>query len=413
MRPFQFSDYSDDVHARAQALDLIEPTFGEYLQARLGSITTVGSPYSKIQEDARQKIANQQEDYSGFGLNHAPDAETMAIYQDVFTQKRLDAKELNDKYGIPGALSFDSPMTEKSAEMKYNFVRNEIERQQVISRYSHSNMLIDFGIDMAGSMLDPLNIASMFIPVPGINGIERLGVGALGKAALTGAAHGAMGMAVLEPINMVLDNDLGFQHTAEDAAYNIMLGAGIGGLTHTAMHGVGRLLNDGLVSTQAHNAAFKTAVAQLVQGEDTNVGIFHKIDASMDDLGVKQYDMMSTIGGEEAERQIAELRGISKTPESLYKEAVSQMSAQKQVQPEKPIELNDAVSTYKMPDEQKQVLSKVETDVADLENSARLLLKKSSVLDVIGEEHANLEKELGQETNGVMEAIKCIVNKEL
>lgn len=94
---------------------------------------------------------------------------------------------------------------------------------------------------LIGSLADPINVASSFIPVPGINGmtsaLAKAGTNLFTKAYLRagiGLVEGAAGGALLEAANIPLANKLGDEYGVSDSAFNILTGAIGGALLHPA-----------------------------------------------------------------------------------------------------------------------------------------------------------------------------------
>jgi hypothetical protein len=89
--------------------------------------------------------------------------------------------------------------------------------------------------------LDPINVASAFIPVVGEVRYARLLAGA-GESlserasirAMTGAASGAVGQAAIEPIDWYAHTQDGRDFGMVDVLQNLMFGAALGGTLHTA-----------------------------------------------------------------------------------------------------------------------------------------------------------------------------------
>lgn len=94
---------------------------------------------------------------------------------------------------------------------------------------------------LAGSFIDPLNIASAFIPVVGearyAAMLERAAgpLARLGVRAGVGAAEGAVGAAVLEPINFIAAKSIGDDYGMTDSLANIGFGALMGSALHAGL----------------------------------------------------------------------------------------------------------------------------------------------------------------------------------
>lgn len=130
-----------------------------------------------------------------------------------------------------------------------------------------------FGVAFAGSMLDPLNIASAFIP--GV-GQARLGVqaaklyGKNGGRFLVGAMDGAIGATAVEPLiigqaYLEQDHDYGLM----DSFLNVTIGSAMGGGLHLGFGKISDMISK--ASQEARDTAAATAVAQAANDQNVNV----------------------------------------------------------------------------------------------------------------------------------------------
>lgn len=147
--------------------------------------------------------------------------------------ERLSPKELNEKYG--DLIKFDKPMTDAAAQLLYNIKREEVIRNSILARGPGGMAVVpQFGAALLGMATDPLEVASTFIPIVGqsrkLEAIARFG--AIRGRMLVGAAEGAIGNALVEPLMVAGSQNIGLDYTMTDALLNIglggVLGAGIG-----------------------------------------------------------------------------------------------------------------------------------------------------------------------------------------
>src|SRR5690606_21173441 len=125
---------------------------------------------------------------------------------------RLSPDEANRKYGVDfygkNVLSWDGPVTESTAKELHDLKIGELRRETILSRAEGGagQNLARFGTGLAVSAIDPLNLASAFIPVVGEARYLQLltgASGAFGRAGVragVGAVEGAAGAAIVEPI---------------------------------------------------------------------------------------------------------------------------------------------------------------------------------------------------------------------
>jgi hypothetical protein len=231
----------------------------------------------------------------------------------------VDPATLNQKYGIPGVLSFDKPTTEDVAKSLHDAKHEEILRQDTIGR-RESGLLTGgaarFGAAAAAGLLDPINLAAGFIPFVGEEraasllgraAIETMGAGErFGVRALTGAGQGAASIAALQPLEFGLSSQEHEDYTMADALQNIAIGGLLGGGLHAigsavADRATGRFSNpltqrleDAGPDTRAD--ALQSALAQTIDGRPVDVApVLDAADAARAaDAGHMTLDEMHT-----------------------------------------------------------------------------------------------------------------------
>lgn len=167
----------------------------------------------------------------------------------------IDPETLNARFGIDGRLKFTAPLTETAAADMYDRKRADIVREDVINRREPSLLTggaARLAAGLAGGLpgiVDPLNIASAFIPVlPEARTaawLARAGESALARTGVRagiGAVQGAAGQAALTPLQYVLSKNDQEDYTATDALFNIALGGVMGAGLHAAFGAVGDVL---------------------------------------------------------------------------------------------------------------------------------------------------------------------------
>jgi hypothetical protein len=200
-----------------------------------------------------------------------------------FVQRNLEAnpitmspEEANQEYGVPGRLTFDEPVSRTIARDLNEHHTNSAIREDVIERRQGgitTGGFARFGAGLAASILDPLNIASAFIPgVREARIAAALGAGAAGAGgrasvrALAGASSGFAGTVALEPLNYFLSqkdkDDYGMGDVLTSLAFGTILGGGL----HTAIGAVRDRRGLPPWSPEMHEAAFRQSVAALSEG---------------------------------------------------------------------------------------------------------------------------------------------------
>ncbi len=148
----------------------------------------------------------------------------------------LTAEEATARYGIPGELTFDAPIARGSAEQLRDLKRGELQRRSVFRR-ARGGLLEtagQLGVGLAVSALDPLNIASAFIPVVGPSryALWAARLGKPGARLARGALEGAVGAAAVEPIIYAGARAEQADYGAADSLLNLAFGTALGGGLH-------------------------------------------------------------------------------------------------------------------------------------------------------------------------------------
>lgn len=135
-----------------------------------------------------------------------------------------------------------------------------------------------FGVAIAGSLIDPLNIASAFVPAIGVARTATLAAkfGKNGGRFLAGAANGMVGAAILEPIV------LGAAYAEQDNDYNLMdsfLNVTVGGVLGGGMHlGFGKISDRIEASSQElKDKAYLLSIEQAAEDQAITAGDLHII----------------------------------------------------------------------------------------------------------------------------------------
>ena len=135
---------------------------------------------------------------------------------------------------------------------------------------------------LAGSLMDPIAVASAFIPFVGqarYAGMLARAASPLARAGVragVGAVEGAAGNALLEPLSYVLSQRLGDDYTLRDSMLNIAMGGAMGATLHVG----GGLVKDAVLprfetvprmTPEQAVEATRVALAQLAEGRRVNV----------------------------------------------------------------------------------------------------------------------------------------------
>ncbi len=230
---------------------------------------------------------------------------------DAYTREAVDAGRMQSKdalaemYGDLG-LTFDRAMTQEDADLLAQDKREEIIRQAIIEAGPKGIIpgAARFGAGLAAMAVDPLEVATMFIPVVGVAGraasVSRFG--RVGGRTVVGATEGLVGSALTEPFIYTMSRSQQLDYTMTDALMNVGLGAVLGGGLGTVIGAFSKRVSrvdtpleafDRAVrETQAiiasdwsirQNLAASTSIRQFATGQSVNVsGIIRGMQEQVD-----------------------------------------------------------------------------------------------------------------------------------
>jgi hypothetical protein len=145
---------------------------------------------------------------------------------------REEAARLNERYGIEGRLSFKHAMSERAARELHGVRQREIAAEDAMRRAGFG-FGATLGVSLAAGLADPANIALSFTPIPWMARAHALEQGLSGAARLgarvgLGAAEGAIGGALIEPLVYGINRAEGNDYTFADSLMNVFVSAGAG-----------------------------------------------------------------------------------------------------------------------------------------------------------------------------------------
>lgn len=174
---------------------------------------------------------------------------------DMFTKQPetsiADARQKVKEAGLEQMLHLpDAPTIKTPAlDIMIERARDKRERQATLARgpSGFTAGALSIGTSFLVSAVDPLNVASAFIPVIGEARYAKLmaeaGSSAVARAALrvgVGGASGAVGQAAIEPLEAMARTQEGQDYTMADALRSVMFGTVLGG----GLHGGGGAIAD-------------------------------------------------------------------------------------------------------------------------------------------------------------------------
>jgi len=191
---------------------------------QLNRSLTFANPDTPEYETIRGRLAEVEEGYQSFMSEQTR--------RSIEEGRLRTPEDLNAQYGDLG-LKFDLPMTQGEADILAENKRAEQIRMAMIE-YGPKGLLstgAQFGTGVLAAMVDPLELATAFIPfvgqAPKVAAIARLGE--VGRRTLVGAANGFVGSVVTEPGYYLLSKSQQLDYTMTDALFNVGVGTFLGG----------------------------------------------------------------------------------------------------------------------------------------------------------------------------------------
>lgn len=173
----------------------------------------------------------------------------------------------------PG-LDYFEGMTDQAAAVLADRSDIRMKRADILARSpgGFGRGALDFAARAAAELVDPLNLASAFVPVVSEANYARLGarLGQFGARAVTGIVEGTAGAAMLEPLTYGAAQRDQLDYTYVDSLVNI----GFGGLFGGGLHVAGGFAGDMIRARgeRVHVAAMDTAIRQAASGAEIDVG---------------------------------------------------------------------------------------------------------------------------------------------
>lgn len=254
---------------QALSLDDFDTTFGDYLSAVGGDIAQFNTfaGLGRMQQLTDAEQGERDPLYSGrMGMltgddrylgRAAPDSPMM---DRTTALDRLKAEGLEGRIDVP-----EGGIRGAALDLLIEWKQAEIKRADQRSRAPTSYGFVGVPLEIAGGILDPLNVAASFIPVVGearwaymlAKGGSRTG------AYLTrGLIEGGVGSLALEPLTLALQSMQQADYTLLDSVMNVTFGTVLGGGLHV---GAGALAGD----LRAPKARPTPAAAQTVSPPPT------------------------------------------------------------------------------------------------------------------------------------------------
>ncbi len=235
MPPLPAPDYEPNRGLASQGIDVYPSNSGDVLNA------TAEDAFARNPLPSLMRMYSRA--VSEFGVNDEAGNKITA------PSPLMTAEDANKQYGIPGKLKFDADTTEFTASELNRLKQDELKRNSILAR-AQGDGFAQFAVGLGVSALDPLNVASAFIPVVGearyAAWLAKAGESAIARAGVrtgVGALEGGFGAALVEPLVYAGARSEQADYTMMDSMLNIGFGTVLGGGLHAGLGRLGDLLD--------------------------------------------------------------------------------------------------------------------------------------------------------------------------
>jgi len=233
--------------------------------AKTGTLDVLGATFEEtLYYNPANALARLQEQYLGVGTTGVVLSKEEYAESEYFRE----GIQVGDEGIKTGLASLLAERVDK---------RNAFNTTLSRSKGGLGTSIAQFGVAIAGSVLDPLNIASAFIPAVGTARAATMAskYGKNGSRALVGTIDGAVGAAVVEPLVIGAavaeqDRDYGFM----DSFLNVAVGSALGGGLHVGFGAISDRINK--LPPQTRDTTQRISLGQVLN--DENVSINQLID---------------------------------------------------------------------------------------------------------------------------------------
>ena len=233
--------------------------------ARAGTLDVLGATFEEtLYYNPANALARLQEQYLGEGTTGVILSKEEYLESEYFRE----GIEVGDEGIKTGLASLLAERVDRRDAFNTTLSR---------SKGGLGTSIAQFGVAVAGSVLDPLNVASAFIPAVGTARAATLAsrYGKNGSRAMVGTIDGAVGAAVVEPLVIGAaiaeqDKDYGLM----DSFLNIAVGSALGGGLHVGFGAISDKINR--LPPKTRDATQRISLGQALN--DENVSISQLID---------------------------------------------------------------------------------------------------------------------------------------
>jgi hypothetical protein len=244
---------------RSGPLEEIDPTTQEYVGASFKQTLELNPTNQLLRLNELGSLGVKQFTQDEFGVEQLV---RPGLEPDDPRARVLSLDQANEE-GKSLGLRFSEPPTRAQFDYLAELKQEEQQRAEILAK---SPGIVATGIgflaDLAGSAIDPINIASAFVPIVGEGRYMRM-VSQMGKGPARlakGAAEGAVGTAMVEPLVYLQAQQLQQEFTLHDAFMDVVIGGALGSGLHWSVGKLGDL-----------TAGRRFGAAMMRQIEDTEL----------------------------------------------------------------------------------------------------------------------------------------------
>ena len=223
-------------------------------------------------DELKQKYSKAYSSRRGggsMGTRNRPTLEEFGLTERPVT---MQPDQANTKYGIPGHLSWDQPVSSLVASIQH---RRKLEEIRLNSTLDRAQGCVDngvgFGLQMGAAIFDPVGLALGFIPLVGTARYAKLAESGYKNTSrfLRGAEAGFVGSLGVEPLIYAAKIQEKADYDMYDSLLNVTFGTVAGGGLFVA----GGKAADAFkaIRAQSHKTALETSIKQLANGKNVEV----------------------------------------------------------------------------------------------------------------------------------------------
>lgn len=226
-----------------------------------------------------------------------------------------------EQKGLKGQFTFDRDYNQLELNMLAARKRKELARMEILSRAdgSGSSLIGRFGISLASNFLDPIAIGTSFVPVVGearyaaLLGKAGSTLGRAGVRAAVGAAEGAAGAVLVEPIIAGTKIQEQAEYRFADSFLNVAIGTVFGGGLHVVGGAVGDAMRPKRLTAELEQ--LETAHSSVPVMSEAEQALAERVIATRKELQLAESDILRQANGI-LDNETVTLRGVVDSPAS-------------------------------------------------------------------------------------------------